>query len=58
MNTRKSTVFDLFETLQSFMDTLWVEYQDEILNEIHSRESPKSQEEVYDPQFNDDDIPF
>ncbi len=58
MNIRKSPAFELFETLRSFMDTLWDEYQDEILKEIYIQESPSNQEETYDPQFNDDDIPF
>lgn len=58
MNIRKSPAFELFDMLRTFMDTLWEEYQDEILKEIHSQESPNGLEETDDPQFNDNDIPF
>jgi len=58
MNIRNTSAFELFEMLRSFMDTLWDEYQDEILKEIQLQESQNTREETYDPQFNDNDIPF
>ncbi len=60
MRTNKYLAYDLYETLQRFMEALWEDYDKEILDGVFNAEHPFDHvlDENNDLNLEEDDIPF